>query len=186
MDGTRTGPVDEDGPGPKVDAHHRLLARLATHLQAELVGVARLEFSEDLEGRTFDLLPVQRSLADRDRASSKLSSLAADLSEPVNRRFCTIRRPSEVWPSVTERAIVMAPRQGDVGMSLAYCQLFIQAIQTGRPSGASFQTCEGIVILAVVDPQRSRPDFLVGMERLSVEVADEVLAARLRRTGHRR
>ena len=56
---------------------------------------------------------------------------------------CTMRRPSSVLRSATVRGTVMAPRQGEVGISLAYCQLFIQAIQTGRPPpGASFQVCE--------------------------------------------
>jgi hypothetical protein len=37
----------------------------------------------------------------------------------------------------------MAPRHGAVGMSLAYCQLFIHLIHTGRPSScASFHACD--------------------------------------------
>ncbi len=54
-----------------------------------------------------------------------------------------MRSPSPILRSATDRGTVMAPRQGDVGMSLAYCQLFIQAVHTGRPSGegASFQHC---------------------------------------------
>ncbi|MNR64582.1 hypothetical protein D3C85_1872740 [compost metagenome] len=44
--------------------------------------------------------------------------------------------PSMMWRDIS-RARVMGLRQGEVGMWLAYSQLFIQAIMSRRLSGAS-------------------------------------------------
>ena len=124
-----------------IDADRRLLAIAASNLQTELVGVSPIELGDDLQRAARDPLGFETRLAGRDRPRLDLAVLPSDFLQGLDGRL----HDAESALGLAERNGAgdgHGPPPGEVGMSLAYCQLFIQAIQTGRPSGASFQVCE--------------------------------------------
>ena len=136
--GAGLGAVDEDGARATIDADQGFLAGTAAHLEAELVGVPGFEFADDLESQALNSAIAQVCLSGGNGAGVDGSRSAPDCFQRCDRGL-NDAQPSSVLRSATDRGIVMAPRQGEVGISLAYCQLFIQASQIGRPAGASFQ-----------------------------------------------
>ena len=137
-----TSAVDEDVPAPRRSTPMRVSSPgTAAHLQAELIGVLWLEFRDDLQGQALDSAN-QPSFAGRDRAGGRLWSQASAIFFRLSTGDCTMRRPSSVLRSATERGISWHPRQGEVGISLASASYSSRRSRPGGPPGASFQVCE--------------------------------------------